>query len=73
MRRAIDDAIGRALSPTLALGPRAAQMVAAEELRSTPTRVVDGVLLATAALPAHLQRRLEAAFDAVVQEKSIHV
>jgi hypothetical protein len=73
VRRAIDDAVSRALSPSLALNPRAPEGVAAEELRSTPTRIVDGVLLAAAAVPQHLQRRLETAFDAVIQETPLHV
>jgi hypothetical protein len=73
VRHAIDDALSRALSPSLALNPRALQQVAAEELRSGATRVIDGVLLAAAAVPEHLQRRLETAFDLVVQERPFHV
>jgi hypothetical protein len=72
VRRAIDDAVGRALSPTLVLNARAPEGVPAEELRSATTRIFDGVLLAAASLPEHLQRRLETAFDAVIQETPLH-
>ena len=44
-----------------------------EELRTFSTRLFDGVLLAAAAIPDHLRRRLEAAFDAVLDDEPLHV
>jgi hypothetical protein len=73
VRKAIDTAISRALSPKLELPPRQGESTPTEELRSLPNRIVDGVLLAAAALPDHLQRRLEAAFDAVLDDDPLYV
>jgi hypothetical protein len=73
VRKAIDTAISRALSPKLELPPRQGESAPTEELRSFPNRIVDGVLLAAAALPDHLQRRLEAAFDAVLDDDPLYV
>jgi hypothetical protein len=64
--------LSRALSPKLELKPRTGEIEPAEELRSVSTRVIDGILLAAAALPDHLQRRLETAFDAVLDEEPVH-
>jgi hypothetical protein len=72
VRKAIDGAVSRALSPRLELKPRHASEPA-EELRSFPTRLLDGFLLAVAAVPDHLQRRLETAFDMVLDEEPVHV
>lgn len=73
VRKAIDSAISRALSPGLDLPPRQGVSEPTEELRTLSTRFFDGVLLAAAAIPDHLQRRLEAAFDAVLDEDPLHV
>jgi hypothetical protein len=73
VRNAIDGAISRAFSPKLHLPPRLGVSEPAEELRTLPTRLFDGVLLATAAIPDHLRRRLEAAFDAVLDDDPLHV
>jgi len=72
VRKAIDSAISRALSTKLELSPRHGAVEPSEELRSTSTRIVDGILLAAAALPDHLQRRLETAFDRVLDEEPVH-
>jgi hypothetical protein len=73
VRKAIDGAISRAFSPKLHLPPRLGVSEPAEELRTFPTRLFDGVLLATAAIPDHLRRRLEAAFDAVLDDDPLRV
>jgi len=73
VRKAIDSAISRALSPRLDLPPRQGMSEPSEELRPFSTRLFDGVLLATAAIPDHLRRRLEAAFDAVLDDDPLHV
>jgi len=72
VRKAIDSALSRALSPKLELKPRHGDVEPAEELRTFSTRVIDGVLLAAAAVPGHLQRRLETAFDDVLDEEPVH-
>ncbi len=71
VRKAIDTAISRALSPKLEL-KSANAVEPTEELRNLSTRFIDGVLLAAAALPDHLQRRLETAFDSVLDEEPLH-
>lgn len=64
VREAIDRAVKRSFSPTLQVPPRSAhEHDPAEDLRDTTTRISDGLLLAAAALPLFLRRRLEAAFD----------
>lgn len=73
VRKAIDGALSRALSPNLDLPPRQGVSEPAEELRTLSTRLFDGVLLAAAAIPDHLRRRLEAAFDAVLDDDPLHV
>ena len=57
----------------LELGPRRSGGEPTEDLRNLPTRLFDGVLLAAAALPEHLRRRLEAAFDAALDEDPLEV
>jgi hypothetical protein len=73
VRKAIDSAVSRALSPKLNLPPRQGETNPTEELRPFSTRLFDGVLLAAAAIPDHLQRRLEAAFDSVLDEDPQYV
>jgi hypothetical protein len=72
VRRAIDNAISKALSPNLELKPRHGTVEPSEELRDFSTRLLDGILLAAAAVPGHLQRRLETAFDGVLDEEPLH-
>jgi len=72
VRKAIDTAVSRALSPKLELHPRSDAVEPSEELRNMPTRIIDGVLLGVAALPDHLRRRLETAFDSVLDEEPVH-
>jgi hypothetical protein len=69
VRKAVDLAVKRALSPSLSLTPRGPETAPSEELRDMPTRVIDGILLFAAALPQHVQRRLETAFDLVLAEE----
>jgi hypothetical protein len=73
VRKAIDTAISRALSPKLVLPPRQGENIPTEELRTFSNRIFDGVLLAAAAVPDHLRRRLEAAFDAVLDDDPLRV
>jgi len=68
VRKAIDNAVSRSLSPKLELSPRDPLNEPTEELRSFATRLIDGILLAAAAVPDHLQRRLETAFDLAIAE-----
>jgi|SRR5579859_1834308 len=72
VRKAIDTAVSRALSPKLELRPQPGKVEPTEELRDLPTRLLDGILLAAAALPDHVQRRLESAFDDVLDEEPLH-
>jgi len=71
VRHAIDAAVSRALSPKLELKPRHGTVEPSEELRDFSTRLLDGILLAAAAVPGHLQRRLETAFDDVLDEEPL--
>jgi hypothetical protein len=73
VRKAIDNAVARALSPKLDLPPRQGASEPTEELRPMSTRIFDGVLLAAAAVPDHFRRRLEAAFDAVLDDDPLRV
>ena len=67
VRDAIDRAVVRALSP--ALRPSlTTQGEGVEDLRDELTRWIDALLLTSAALPSYLERRLEAAFDEVVEQ-----
>jgi hypothetical protein len=68
VRAAIDSAVSRSLSPKLELGPRDPLNEPTEELRSFTTRLLDGILLAAAAVPDHMRRRLETAFDVALAE-----
>jgi hypothetical protein len=73
VRKAIDSAVSRALSPKLELPPRQGVNDPTEELRTLSTRLFDGLLLAAAAVPDHLRRRLETAFDAVLDDDPLRV
>jgi hypothetical protein len=67
VRDAIDRAVMRALSPSL----RPSLTVVGEgheDLRDEFTRWIDALLLTSAALPSYLERRLEAAFDEIVEQ-----
>ncbi len=67
VRDAIDRAIVRALSP--ALRPSLTTLgEGVEDLRDEFTRWIDAVILTSAALPSYLERRLEAAFDEIVDQ-----
>jgi hypothetical protein len=67
LRDAIDRAVLRTLSPSLE--PRGVTLPGpAEDLRDEFTRWIDAVLLTGASLPGYVERRLDAAFDAVVAE-----
>ena len=70
IRTVIDRSVLRALSPTLR-APNAAdsRSVAAEtDDRDDATRLVDWALVSAASLPSFLVRRLEVAFDDVVEQ-----
>jgi hypothetical protein len=68
VRAAIDSAVSRALSPKLETAPRDPLNEPTEELRDFPTRLLDGILLAAAAVPDLMRRRLETAFDTALAE-----
>jgi len=68
VRAAIDIAVSRALSPKLEAAPRDPLHEPTEELRDFPTRLLDGILLAAAAVPDLVKRRLETAFDLALAE-----
>jgi hypothetical protein len=68
IRAAIDSAVSRSLSPKLDLAPRDPLNEPTEELRDFPTRLLDGILLAAAAVPDLVRRRLETAFDLALAE-----
>ena len=68
VRAAIDTAVSRALSPKLETSPRDPLNEPTEELRDFSTRLLDGILLAAAAVPDLIKRRLETAFDAALAE-----
>jgi hypothetical protein len=72
VRHAIDRAIVRALSPSIQPDP-VPLLPGVEDLRDEFTRWVDTLLLASASLPSYLERRLDAAFDAIVAEGGIRV
>jgi len=67
VRDAIDRAVVRALSPSLRPA-LTTQAVSHEDLRDELTRWIDAVLLTSAAVPSYLERRLEAAFDEIVEQ-----
>lgn len=67
IRSLVDRALVRSFSPTLQ--PHMAVLPGpVEDVRDEWTRWTDAVLLTTAALPSYVERRLEAAFDAVLAE-----
>jgi len=69
VRDVIDRAVLHALSP--ALTPHMAALGSApEDLRDEFTRWIDALLLTGASLPGYVERRLDAAFDAVVAQSS---
>jgi uncharacterized protein (DUF697 family) len=67
VRDAIDRALLRAFSPSLKPTPTT-MAEGVEDLRDEFTRWIDAFLLTTASVPSYLERRLEAAFDEVVNE-----
>jgi hypothetical protein len=67
VRDAIDRALLRALSPSLRPA-LTTQGEGVEDLRDELTRWIDALLLTSAALPSYLERRLEAAFDEIVEQ-----
>ncbi len=67
VRDAIDRSILRALSPALRPAPTTLGE-GVEDLRDEFTRWIDALLLTSAALPSYLERRLEAAFDEIVEQ-----
>ena len=67
VREAIDRAVLRALSPALRPSPTTLGE-GVEDLRDEFTRWIDALLLTSAALPSYLERRLEAAFDEIVEQ-----
>ena len=67
VRDAIDRSVLRALSP--ALRPSSTTVgEGVEDLRDEFTRWIDAMILTSAALPSYLERRLEAAFDEIVEQ-----
>lgn len=67
VRKLIEAAVVRAFSP--ALRPEPVPMLPpVEDLRDEFTRWVDALLLAGAGLPSYAERRLDAAFDAIIAE-----
>jgi hypothetical protein len=68
VRRLIDRAVRRALSPNLKVPTETSEPDPAEDLRDMASRLLDGLLLAAAALPTYVRRRLAAAFDEVAAE-----
>jgi hypothetical protein len=67
VRDAIDRSVLRALSP--ALRPSITTLgEGVEDLRDEFTRWIDALILTSAALPSYLERRLEAAFDEIVDQ-----
>ncbi|NUP09469.1 MAG: hypothetical protein HOW73_25730 [Polyangiaceae bacterium] len=67
VRKLIDAAMLKALSPTLRPDP-VPLLPPPEDLRDEFTRWIDTVILLGAGLPGYLERRLDSAFDAVVAE-----
>jgi hypothetical protein len=67
LRKLIDSAVLRAFSPTLKPDPMPL-LPPVEDLRDEFTRWVDTILMLSAGLPGYVERRLDAAFDALVQE-----
>lgn len=67
LRRHIDSAVVRALSPSLRARPLESGQPP-EDMRDEFTRWLDTILLTTATLPSYLERRLETAFDELERE-----
>jgi uncharacterized protein (DUF697 family) len=67
VRDAIDRSLLRTLSPALRPAPTTLGE-GVEDLRDEFTRWIDALLLTSAALPSYLERRLEAAFDEIVEQ-----
>lgn len=67
LRDAIDRSLVRVLSPALRPSTTT-QGEGVEDLRDEFTRWIDSLLLTSAALPSYLERRLEAAFDEIVEQ-----
>jgi len=68
LRKLLDAATTRAVSPSLRPDP-VPLLPGVEDLRDEFTRWVDTVLLLSASLPGYVERRLDAAFDALVAEE----
>lgn len=68
VRKLMEAAVIRALSPNLKAEPLPL-LPGVEDLRDEFTRTVDTILLVGAGLPGYLERRLDAAFDAVIAER----
>ncbi len=69
VRGAIDQALIYALT-TEGRGGRENPPLSAEDLRDQTTQLVDGVLISIASAPAWLVRRLDAAFDDIISQRS---
>lgn len=67
VRKLIDAALLRALSPSLQASP-VPLLPPVEDLRDEFTRWLDTLLLTGAGLPSYIERRLDSAFDAVIAE-----
>jgi hypothetical protein len=66
IRQHIDAAVVRAMAPTLTPATLTVPQ-SVEDLRDELTRWIDTIMLTGASLPSYLERRLEAAFDEVLQ------
>jgi hypothetical protein len=71
IRDVIDRAVRRSLSPTLHTGITLLPD-SAEDLRDEFTRWIDAILLAGAAVPEYVERRLDAAFDEIALTSFTH-
>jgi hypothetical protein len=67
LRTAIDAAVLRAFMPSTRPVPLALPQ-ASEDLRDSFTRWIDLLLIGGATLPSYIERRLEAAFDEVIEQ-----
>ncbi len=67
LRKLIDSSLVRALSPSLSPRP-VALLPGVEDLRDEFTRWIDTLLIVSASFPSYLERRLDAAFDALIVE-----
>jgi hypothetical protein len=71
LRETIDEALMRALSPSMQASPLRLPR-GAEDLRDSFTRWFDHLLIGGATLPSYLSRRLESAFDEAVVASGLH-